>query len=130
MNDDFIEENLLKSMKLNYISNQNNNKLNSLQFFSTPNLKDFRDEYNNKIERSNLENEINNNKNNGLNNNVLNISENELFNFELDQSTESIINNQSISHQMAFGNSLNINNIDNNMEKDKINSGQLENKVF
>ena len=40
---------------------------------------------------------INTEQNNGINNNFLDISENELFNFELDQSTESIITNKSLS---------------------------------
>ena len=60
-----------------------------------------------------------NNQCNGLNNNILNISENELFNFELDQSTESIITNQSISNQIPIENPSNKKNILKRNEKKK-----------
>ena len=103
MNGDFQKDNLLKSMKINSLSNQNNN-VNPLQFVSTPNFINLKNE--NYIS-DNIHNSHNNEQNNGLNNNILNTSENELFNFELDQSTESIINNQNISSQMPIENSSN-----------------------
>ena len=108
MNGDFQEKNLLKSMKINSLSNQINN-LNPLQFISTPNLADLKNT-NTLNNNENIKN-INKDQNNGLNNNFLNISENELFNFELDQSTESIITNQSIYHQLPLEYSSNKKNI-------------------
>ena len=125
MNENFQEKNLLKSMKINEITNQSNS-LNSLQFVSTPNFFDFKKE-NNKNNNYDNSNNININiQNNGLNNNSLNKSEKELFNFELDQSTESIISNKSISHQILLeyssnkknmnGNSNNKNNIQNDIK--------------
>ena len=102
MNEKIQEEQLLKSMKLYSLTNQQNN-LNPLQFISTPNLEDFKKE--NKLKGNNNENLRNLNINNEINNNNLNISDNELFNFELDQSTTSIITNQSVSHQFPIENS-------------------------
>ena len=107
MNEKIQEEQLLKSMKLYSLTNQQNN-LNPLQFISTPNLEDFKKE--NNLKGKNNENQRNLNINNEINNNNLNISENELFNFELDQSTTSIITNQSVSHQLQIENSPKKNN--------------------
>ena len=107
MNEKIQEEQLLKSMKLFSLTNQQNN-LNPLQFISTPNLEDFKKE--NNLKGKNNENQRNLNINNEINNNNLNISENELFNFELDQSTTSIITNQSVSHQLQIENSPKKNN--------------------
>ena len=107
MNEKIQVEQLLKSMKLNSLTNQQNN-LNPLQFISTPNLEDFKKE--NNLKGKNNENQRNLNINNEINNNNLNISENELFNFELDQSTTSIITNQSVSHQLQIENSPKKNN--------------------
>ena len=115
MNGDYQEENLFKSMKINSLSN-NPNYLNDLQFISM----DFKNNNINKFES--LKNE---NQNNGQPINILNISENELFNFELDQSTESIMTNQSISQQVPFDyfSKNNINNLNHNEIKNKNNSG-------
>ena len=107
MNEKIKEEQLLKSMKFYSLTNQQNN-LNPLQFISTPNLEDFKNE--NNLKGNNNENQQNLNINNEINNNNLNISENELFNFELDQSTTSIITNQSASHQLPIENSQKKNN--------------------
>ena len=90
------EQNLFKSMKINSLTNIPN-YLNSLQFISM-------DIQNND---NNINNEFEDLKKEKQNNgqppqNILNLSENELFNFELDQSSESIMTNQSFSQQMPF----------------------------
>jgi len=113
MNEKVQEEQLLKSMKLYSLTNQQNN-LNPLQFISTPNLEEFKNE--NNLKGNNNENQRNLNLN--INNNNLNISENELFNFELDQSTTSIITNQSVSHQLPTENSPKNNNKNKDILKD------------
>jgi len=120
MNNDFHNQNLLKSSNISPIMIQQNN-LNPLQFVSTPNFQDYKNSNNNINNTVNfdLRNDlnVNNEQNNGLNNNYLNISENELFNFELDQSTESIITNQSIKPQIQQESSSITKNIDNNGTK-------------
>ena len=99
------------------------NNLNHLQFVSLPNFKDFKN-INNAINNSvnlDLSKNLNINieQNNGLNNNFCNISGNELFNFELDQSTESIITNQSIPPQMPQESSTITKNVNNNEIKEE-----------
>ena len=125
MNGNFYEDNLLKSMKINYLKKQNNIS-NPLQFFSTPNLTELKNQdnfNNNKNDRQNSI--INNDQNNGLNNNLLNISENEIFNIELDQSTASIITNQNISPQLPLENPSNKKSNNSNV-KDKCNVGAIK----
>ena len=120
MNSDFHNQNLLKSSNINPIMSKQNN-LNPLQFVSTPNFKEYKNINNTNNDTINLDlsNNLNDNieQNNGLNNNYLNISENELFNFELDQSTESIITNQSIQPHKPQKSSLTTQNINNNAIK-------------
>ena len=120
MNSDFHNQNLLKSSNINPIMSKQNN-LNPLQFVSTPNFKEYKyiNNTNNDTINLDLSNNLNDNieQNNGLNNNYLNISENELFNFELDQSTESIITNQSIQPHKPQKSSLTTQNINNNAIK-------------
>ena len=119
MNGDYKEKNLFQGMKMNSLTNIPN-YLNTLQYISMD-LKNNNNINNNNI-NNNFEDIKNENKNNGqFAQNILNISENELFNYELDQSTESIILNQSLSQQMPFdypsknnnNNKNNINIIDN-----------------
>ena len=118
MNGDYKEKNLFQSMKMNSLTNIPN-YLNTLQYISMD-LKNNNNINNNNI-NNNFEDIKNENQNNGqFAQNILNISENELFNYELDQSTESIILNQSLSQQMPFdypsknnNNKNNINIIDN-----------------
>lgn len=119
MNDNIEEEQLLKSIKLYSLTNQQNN-LNPLKFISTPNLEDLKNE--NNMKGNNNKNQQSLNINNEINNNNLNISENELFNFELDQSTTSIITNQSVSHQLPIEDSPKKNN--------KIKDNLIEHNMF
>ena len=90
------EQNLFKSMKINSLTNIPN-YLNSLQFISMD-IQNNDNNINNDFEELKKENQ-----NNGQTpQNILNLSENELFNFELDQSSESIMTNQSFSQQMPL----------------------------
>ena len=98
MNGDYKEKNLFQSMKMNSLTNIPN-YLNTLQYISMD-MKNKNTNNNNNI-NTNFEEIKNENQNNGQLN-ILNISENELFNYELDQSTESIILNQSLSKQIPF----------------------------
>ena len=110
MNGESLGQNLFQSMKINSLSNNLSN-FNNFQNISM----DLKNNNNNNI-NLNLENIINDNQNNGQPINILNNSENELFNFELDQSTESIMTNQSISQQIPFdyhSKNNNINNLEN-----------------
>jgi len=120
MNNDFHNQNLLKSSNINPLMTQQNN-LNPLQFVSTPNFKDFKNTNNaiNNTINLDLSNNLNINieQNNGQNNNFLNISENDLFNFELDQSTESIITSQSLQAHIPQESTSNTKNINNNATK-------------
>ena len=121
MNGESLDQNLFQSMKINSLSNNPNN-FNNLQFISM----DLKNNNNNNI-NINFDNIINDNQNNGQPTNILNNSENELFNFELDQSTESIMTNQSFSQQIPFdynSKNNNINNI-NNLEN-RNNSGAFK----
>ena len=114
MNGDFQNQNLLKSSNINPLITQQNS-LNPLQFVSTPNLNNYNNTNNNTVNLDFSNNlKINIDSNNGLNNNFLDISANELFNFELDQSIESIITNKSITPHITSELSSNINNINNN----------------
>ena len=124
MNGEFQDKNIFKSMKINSLTNNQNN-FNDLQFISM----DFE---NNKI-INNFEGIKSENQNNGLPINNLNISENELFNYELDQSTESIMTNQSLSRQIPFeysSKNKNINNHINNNENNNISSALLNENNF
>ena len=120
MNGECNNQNLLKSSNIIPIMTQQNN-LNPLQFVSTPNFKDIKN--NNNVNNNTINFDLSNNlnvnieQNNGLNNNYLNISENELFNFELDQSTESIITNQSMQPHKPQESSSITKNINNNATK-------------
>ena len=107
MNGDYKKQNLYQSMKINSLTNSSNN-FNDLQFISMD-LKN-----NNNINNNNFDIIKNDNQNNGQPTNLLNTSENELFNFELDQSTESIMTNQSITkQQIPFDFSSKNNNLNN-----------------
>ena len=107
MNGDYKKQNLYQSMKINSLTNNSNN-FNDLQFISMD-LKN-----NNNINNNNFDIIKNDNQNNGQPTNLLNTSENELFNFELDQSTESIMTNQSITkQQIPFDFSSKNNNLNN-----------------
>ena len=116
MNGDYKIQNLFQSMKINSLTNSSNN-FNDIQCISMD-LKN-----NNNINNNNFINLKNQNQNNGQPSNLLNTSENELFNFELDQSTESIMTNQSITQQqIPFDFSLKNNNINNIKNIDNRNS--------
>ena len=115
MNGDFQNQNLLKSSNVNPLITQQNS-LNPLQFVSTPNLNNYINTNNNTINLDFSNNlKINTDSNNGLNNNLLDISANELFNFELDQSIESIITNKSITPHIMSELSSNLKNNNNNL---------------
>jgi len=117
MNNDFQNQNLLKSSNINSLITQQNS-LNPLQFVSTPNFNNFSNYNNIKNNTVNLDFsnnlKINFELNNGLNNNFPDINGNELLNFELDQSTESIITNKSIPTHITSELSSNMQNINNN----------------
>ena len=122
MNGDYKNKNLYQSMKINSLTNNSNN-FNDLQFVSMD-LK-----HNNNINSNNNFDIIkNDNHNNGQPTNLLNTSENELFNFELDQSTESIMTNQSITkQQIPFDFSSKNNNVNNIKDINNLNiSGALK----
>ena len=115
------EQNLFKSMKINSLTNIPN-YLNSLQFISMD-IQNNDNNINNEFE--DLKKEIQNNGQPPQN--ILNLSENELFNYELDQSSESIMTNQSFSQQMPFDYPSKNNNINNyNHIENKINSSAFK----
>ena len=121
MNGESLDQNLFQSMKINSLSNNPNN-FNNLQFISM----DLKNNNNNNI-NINFDNIINDNQNNGQPTNILNNSENELFNFELDQSTESIMTSQSFSQQIPFDYNSKKNNINNiNNLENRNNSGAFK----
>ena len=114
MNTEFQNQNLLKTSNVNPLITQQNN-LNTLQFVSTPNFNNYNNTNNNTINLDFSNNlKINIESNNCISNNFLDISENELFNFELDLSTESIITNKSIQPNITSELSSNIKTINNN----------------
>ena len=122
MNGDYKKQNLFQSMKINSLTNSSND-FNNLQFVSMDLKKN-----NNNINNNNFDNIKIENQNNGQPINPLNTSENELFNFELDQSTESIMTNQSLAQlQIPFDFSSKNNNLNNFKNNDNRNiSGALK----
>ena len=103
MNDDFQNQNTLKSSNINPLITQQNS-LNPLQLVSTPNCNNYNNIKNNTVNLDFSNNlKLNFESNNDISNNFLGICENELFNFELDQSTESIITNK-VFHPILYQN--------------------------
>ena len=88
MNGEFQIQNLIKSMKMNSVNNRTNDE-NNLQLISTPDLQKLKNSLKDNIDDYN-----------GSDNKFLNITQTELFNYELDQSTESIMNSQNLLQQM------------------------------